>query len=64
MNESVKTKALELFKRYSDKHLSITDCTSFVLMESNEIQLYAGFDSHFEQMGMLEIFSQNPPDNG
>jgi len=57
VNESVKSKSLEWFTKYSDKDLSITDCTSFVFMKSHRIKLYAGFDNHFKEMGLLEIFS-------
>jgi len=49
--ENIKSKALELFLRYSDKHLSMTDCTSFVIMSEKSIHKYAGFDDHFRQMG-------------
>jgi predicted nucleic acid-binding protein len=57
VDEIVKSKSVEWFKRYSGKDLSITDCTSFVLMKSHKIQLYAGFDRHFEEFGFSEIFS-------
>ncbi len=53
VDEFVKTQAIELFRKYSDKALSITDCTSFVLMLQKDIRLYTGFDSHFQQMGFL-----------
>lgn len=61
VDEPSKNKAIEWFKKYADKYLSITDCTSFVLMESHKIKLYAGFDKHFEEMGFLEIFSRIHP---
>jgi uncharacterized protein len=47
----VKADALNVFEKYSDKNLSVTDCTSFVLMSQQGIQQYAGFDDHFIQMG-------------
>ena len=58
VDEAVKVSALEKFKQYSDTDLSVTDCTSFVLMESQRIHSYAGFDDHFNQMGFIRIFSQ------
>ena len=56
VDEVVKDGAVEWFKRYSDIELSITDCTSFVLMESKKIQWYAGFDEHFDKMGFARVF--------
>jgi len=53
VDETVKTKALNLFEKYSDKDLSMTDCTSFVLMNQLDISNYAGFDDHFLQMGFI-----------
>jgi predicted nucleic acid-binding protein len=57
VDEFVKTQAKELFRKYSDKALSITDCTSFVLMLQNDIRLYAGFDNHFQQMGFSDALN-------
>ena len=51
VDEGVKNEALELFKKYSDKSLSVTDCVSFVIMKEKGVQKYAGFDDHFKQMG-------------
>lgn len=51
VDEDVKKEALELFKKYSDKSLSVTDCASFVIMKEKGVQQYAGFDDHFKQMG-------------
>jgi predicted nucleic acid-binding protein len=60
VDESVKNLAIEWFKRFPDTDLSVTDCTSFVLMKSRKIQWYAGFDDHFDQMGFIRVFSQLP----
>jgi uncharacterized protein len=49
----VKREALELFKKYHDKMLSVTDCASFAVMKEMGIQKYAGFDDHFKQMGYV-----------
>ncbi len=48
-------KAWEIFKKYDDKELSFTDCTSFVLMKNLGISKAFAFDDHFKQTG-LEIF--------
>ncbi len=55
VDEGIKGKALELFKKYADKTLSVTDCASFVIMKDNGIQIYAGFDDHFKQMGYNSV---------
>lgn len=47
--------AWELFKKYSDKDLSFTDCTSFLIMKKLRIQKAFSFDEHFKQVG-FEIF--------
>ena len=57
VDEGIKAQALESFQKYSDKDLSITDCTSFVLMLQKDIKLYAGFDDHFQQMGFVSVLA-------
>ena len=57
VDEGVKAQALESFQKYSDKDFSITDCTSFVLMLQEGIQLYAGFDDHSQQMGFVSVLA-------
>lgn len=44
-------RAWALFRKYSDKTLSFTDCTSFVLMKTFELQKAFSFDDHFKQVG-------------
>jgi len=41
--------AFGIFKQYSDKGFSFTDCTSFALMKSQKIRKAFAFDRHFEQ---------------
>lgn len=55
VDDDVKIKALVLFRKYSDKFLSITDCSSFVIMNRTKIRMYAGFDDHFSQMGFISV---------
>ena len=50
-----RAKAWEFFKKYKDKELSFTDCTSFVLMKHMRLQKVFTFDKHFKQMG-FEMF--------
>ena len=48
-------KAWEMFKKFEDKELSFTDCTSFVLMKNLRLQKAFTFDDHFRQM-RFEIY--------
>ncbi|MBI4654951.1 MAG: PIN domain-containing protein [Nitrospirae bacterium] len=43
--------AFNVFKKYSDKDFSFTDCTSFSVMRSLKINKAFAFDRHFEQYG-------------
>ena len=45
-------RAWEMFRKFEDKELSFTDCTSFVLMKSLRLQEAFTFDSHFKQVGI------------
>ena len=47
--------AWEVFKRYSDKSFSFTDCTSFVLMKRLHIDRAFSFDRHFRQTGEFTL---------
>ena len=58
VDEAIKNDAVQWFKRYADKDLSITDCTSFVIMRENDIGFFAGFDDHFKQMSFVPIIPQ------
>ncbi|MEK7728385.1 MAG: PIN domain-containing protein [candidate division KSB1 bacterium] len=51
----IEDKAWELFKQYSDKEFSFTDCTSFIVMRRfNLIEVFTN-DHHFEQMGFATL---------
>lgn len=43
--------AFELFKKYADKKLSFTDCTSFALMKHLGIKKAFAFDDDFAKVG-------------
>jgi len=40
-------RALEIYKKYNDQQFSFTDCTSFAIMESLNIDEALAFDRHF-----------------
>ena len=48
--------AWEVFHRFDDKEWSFTDCTSKVLIESNQIRQALSLDHHFRQFGTVEVF--------
>lgn len=48
-------KAWEIFKKYEDKELSFTDCTSFAIMEKLKLNKAFTFDEHFKKVG-FEVF--------
>lgn len=48
-------RAWMLFKKYDDKELSFTDCTSFALMNKLKLRKAFAFDDHFKQIG-FELF--------
>ncbi len=46
-------KAVALYRARSDKHWSLTDCTSFVVMKELDITEALTGDHHFEQAGFV-----------
>ena len=55
ITEAIEEEAWNLFKRYSDKDFSFTDCTSFVVMRQLNLQEVFTNDHHFEQMGFAVL---------
>jgi len=49
VTSSVEDEAFTIFKRYTDKDFSFTDCTSFSMMRSLKLKSAFAFDKHFEQ---------------
>jgi uncharacterized protein len=47
--------ALELLFSHEDKHWSLTDCSSFILMRGMEIESAFTFDSDFRQAGFAAL---------
>lgn len=55
LDESVKMKAWEYFKKHPDKKYSFTDCTSFVLMREMKINDFFAFDEDFIKAGFINF---------
>jgi hypothetical protein len=55
VGEDIERKALELFKKHSDKRLSFTDCISFAIMDELKISKAFAFDDHFKHLGYETI---------
>lgn len=47
INEDTEKQAKNIFKKFDDKRLSFTDCTSFVLINQFGIEAIFAFDEHF-----------------
>lgn len=48
---SIEDAAFNIFRQYTDKDFSFTDCTSFSIMKSVKLTKAFAFDRHFEQYG-------------
>jgi uncharacterized protein len=53
--------AVRLYDRRSDKHWSLTDCSSFLVMQERGIREALTTDHHFEQAGFVIHMLDNPP---
>jgi len=51
VTEGIQDGAIQLFKKYSDHVISITDCTTAVLMKENGIKTIFTFDHDFRVLG-------------
>jgi hypothetical protein len=51
VTEEMEDEAWTIFKKYSDKLFSFTDCTSFVVMHQLDLTQAFTNDHHFTQMG-------------
>ncbi len=49
-------RGVALFSHRPDKHWSLTDCTSFVVMQEYGITEALTADKHFEQAGFVSLF--------
>jgi len=55
IEDFIENSAWEIFKKYSDKQFSYTDCTSFALMKYMNIDTAFTNDHHFEQFGFISL---------
>lgn len=58
VNEELEEEAWNLFKRYSDKEFSFTDCTSFIIMRQLKVIEALTSDHHFEQAGFTVLLKR------
>ena len=54
-SENLPSRALDLYEARPDKEWSLTDCTSFVVMQEHELTDAATGDRHFEQAGFKAL---------
>ncbi|HEX8399400.1 MAG TPA: PIN domain-containing protein [Pyrinomonadaceae bacterium] len=55
INESLDSKAWDLLVNRTDKNWSLVDCSSFVIMQENNISEALSTDHHFEQAGFVRL---------
>jgi hypothetical protein len=48
-------RAAEVFRQFSDKRWSFTDCVSYAIIERRGIKQALAFDKHFRQFGFVEV---------
>ena len=55
IDQGIEKRAREIFRQYEDQVFSFTDCTSFAVMEQQEIKQAFTFDTHFKTMSFQVI---------
>ena len=55
VDEPIWEAAEEVFRKYDDQEFSFTDCTSFVLARTVEVDVVFGFDRHFAIHGFRVV---------
>jgi uncharacterized protein len=58
-SDSLYQRGMKLYIARSDKHWSLTDCISFVVMAEREIKEALTGDHHFEQASFRPLFAGN-----
>lgn len=58
MDDGVLRDALTLYRKRPDKEWTLTDCTSFVVMQRERIREALTRDHHFVQAGYIALFSE------
>jgi predicted nucleic acid-binding protein len=54
------SEGLSLHGSRPDKHWSLTDCVSFVVMQQRSLQRALAYDHHFEQAGFEALMRRDP----
>lgn len=52
VSQELESRAWNILKKYRDKDYSYTDCTSFAVMDEEEIETAFAYDQHFIQYGV------------
>ena len=55
VDDPAREAAWKLFRKLNDPHLSLTDCTSFAIMERFRTQEVFTFDAHFRRAGFIVL---------
>lgn len=56
----LRDEAMQLHRQRSDKHWSLSDCVSFIVMQERGIQRALAHDHHFEQAGFQALLRRDP----
>ena len=55
------SQGLSLHQQRPDKHWSLTDCVSILVMQQRGVRQALAFDHHFEQAGFDALLRRDPP---
>lgn len=55
VSEDIEAHAWSIFEQYADKDFSYTDCTSFAIMDAENLTQAFAFDRHFAQYGFVTV---------
>ena len=55
------SEGLSLHRMRPDKHWSLTDCVSFIVMQQRGLKQCLAHDQHFEQAGFESLLRRDPP---
>lgn len=58
VDQQLMDRGLVLFSSRPDKHWSLTDCISFLVMEDKQLVLALAYDQHFEQAGFRPLMRE------
>jgi predicted nucleic acid-binding protein len=60
VDAQLREQAMQLHRQRLDKHWSLTDCVSFVVMQERGIHQALAHDHHFEQAGFEALLRRDP----